>query len=423
MAKLRQSVLQHLALAEEAAAPVRGPHRALRLAEEFVDIEAVVTLGASTDPRHLDELLTNSAEFRAKALAQFLRISALRPLFFHALRRFEVPRPQLEELLAPYPELRWTLEVQSLPAQPAKADWQAALGRIEQSAAATVRSERHSAAKREVFVALASIAHRAAEASEGPRGLAAVADIASLSRVQRVCMRFAATAAPSAASRTMTQPASGSKRAGAPDQAPASAEDTVLRLAGCMNVAFRELKAEGAEGQLLADAARLVRLLERDLQDRQVDLEALLRSPPAAAAGVPSEETTAATARALHSLWKEVVLAEEPTWHEVLGAPEGLERDAKIASTGFCRMVWWCDEGASASSKRRLALPKSALPEPLCDAFPELRALGPALRLATVAADGIPALDSARRAGAVPSPPASQPDSSASGTSHFFIGT
>lgn len=414
MARIRQGVLRHLAQAEEAASPIRGPQRALQLAEEFEDVEAVVTLGASTDPRRLEEHLASSPEFRAQALAQFLRVSALRPLFFRALQRFEVPQEQLEELLAPYPELSWALEVHALSRQPSQADWQAALGRIQRAAAIRVRTERHSAEKRDAFAALISIAQRAAGADDSIHGPADVADLASLGRLQRLCLRFGCGPGDS-----LSAPP-GAKRAEAPDRQPASAEETLQQLSSCMRRVFRGVKEVEREGQFLADAARLVRLMERDFADRQVDFAALLGLGPEAA-GVPVEDTTVSTARALHQLWKEVVLAEEEIWHKVLCAPDGLERDALLASTGFCRMVWWQEGNAGKvmDFSCKCSPPKSALPDLLCGAFSELRSLGPALRLATT----LPTQEAShsgvvdRMAAVPPLPPNTQ------GTTHFHIGT
>merc|ERR1712039_743100 len=64
------------------------------------------------------------------------------------------------------------------------------------------------------------------------------------------------------------------------------------------------------------------------------------------------------------------------SWQDVLGGPEGSERNALLASLGFCRMVRW-REGDSTPTR----MPLSANLEPLCDGFATLRPLAPALRL------------------------------------------
>lgn len=329
-------------------------------------MEALVILGASTDPARLDEHLASSTEFRAEALAHFLRVAALRPLFFRAVQRFEVSPEQLSKLLAPYPELQWSLEMHALPAKPADAEWRAAAWKVEKVASSVVRTEKHSAAKREIFAALAAVAHRASGADLAETG--DVAEAACLDRLHRVCVRFGADAPMSA--ETAKRPS--------PDAPPASAEETLQQLVKCVRPALRELRAADAEGRLISDAARLARRLERDLEERKVDIGAVALP----ASTTEDSATTAATVHALQHLWKEVVLAEEEAWHEVLSAPEGVPRDVQLGTLSFCRMALWSDRGLN-QAVATSAMPRTAAPEALCAAFPELRPLAPALRLVT----------------------------------------
>mmetsp|Transcript_166166 Transcript_166166/g.533371 ORF Transcript_166166/g.533371 Transcript_166166/m.533371 type:complete len:1213 (-) Transcript_166166:114-3752(-) len=363
MAALRRPVLQHLAMAEETAlGQSRGAQRALSLAEQFEDIEAVVALAAKDDMARLDEHLRSSPTFCTEALMYFLRVAELRPLFFRAVRLLEIPRAQVDDLLRPYPELLWILHVHSLGQDAPRPDWDRVLSKVNNQAVAAAHGERHSSAKRDAFAALAAIAQRAGAAQTCSRS-ADVAESACLGRLQRVCLRFSAQ-------ETATSSASGGcKRSSPPDQPPASAEEILRRLAGCIRTALPVVHAEGADGRLCIDAAQLVRLVERGLEEARVDVAHFLGTRANAL-----EETPAGVIGALQLLWAEVALAEEASWREVLDAHEGISRDALVSSLGFARMARWSEEESEAP-------PRSVALEPLCEAFPDLRPLAPALRL------------------------------------------
>jgi len=104
--------------------------------------------------------------------------------------------------------------------------------------------------------------------------------------------------------RPVAKDPAGAKRP-SPGGPPASAEDCLQALGGCLRVALGRLRAEAAEGQLLRDCARLARLVERGLAERGCDLGPLLargeEEEPAAAAG-PGAGRDAAAARALQRL-------------------------------------------------------------------------------------------------------------------------
>jgi len=364
MTKLRRSVLQHLAQAEFVFGS--PPQRALLLAEEFEDIEAVVTLAARADPTRLDEHLANSPCFRAQAFAHFLRVAALRPLFFHAIQRFDLKRAEVEAFLTPYPELRWTLEVHTLGDHSSSEDWHRAMEKISRCVAATVQQEKDSTAKRDAFAAFAAVVQRA-----GGSEIVAL-DLACLGRLEALCLRFDSGGGVGGA---VAAAASGCKRPAPPDQPPAAAEDILCRLADCMGSAMPLVRGEGAEGQLFSDAARLVSMVERRLEERGVDIEASLQPHSHGTADV-IEGTPAGVISTLQLLWEKVVSAEKTSWQQVLGAHEGSERDTLLASLGFCRMMRW-REGGSTPIRR----PLSARLEPLCERFAVLRPLAPALRL------------------------------------------
>jgi len=193
-----------------------------------------------------------------------------------------------------------------------------------------------------------------------------------LGRLEALCLRFDSGGGVGGA---VAAAASGCKRPAPPDQPPAAAEDILCRLADCMGSAMPLVRGEGAEGQLFSDAARLVSMVERRLEERGVDIEASLQPHSHGTADV-IEGTPAGVISTLQLLWEKVVSAEKTSWQQVLGAHEGSERDTLLASLGFCRMMRW-REGGSTPIRR----PLSARLEPLCERFAVLRPLAPALRL------------------------------------------
>lgn len=126
---------------------------------------------------------------------------------------------------------------------------------------------------------------------------------------------------------------------------------------------------------MFSDVARLVRMVERRLEERGVDIEALLQ-PSTCGEASASADNPLGIVSMLQLLWAELVCAEEASWQEVLIAHEGRERNVLLASLGFCRVVRW-REGDSTPTR----MPSSAKLEPLCEAFAALRPLAPALRL------------------------------------------
>lgn len=361
MMKLTRPVIQHMAEAEETATHASGPQRTLTLAEEFEDVEAFVVLAAKHDLARLDEHLGNSTHFRSQAMTYFLRHPELRPLFFRTNQRLEIPRAEVEELMAPFPDLRWILDVHGLGSQTSESSWLHALKKVGSHASDSARGETRSSAKRDAFAALASIVRRAlGEDAEPPSD---VAEIACLGRIQRLCARYSVhnCKAPSII-----------------DQAPMSAEELLGNLAACVRIALPALRAERGESNLLGDAAQLVLIIERRLEAQLVDLGTLIPAQP----GCP-EDSPAGLARYLQQLWAEVVLAEEAAWREVQHAHEGNRRDAAIESLGYTRMLRWCAEVGR-------PMPKSAAVGPLGVAFATVQPLAPVLRLATCIRNPLP---------------------------------
>ncbi|CAE8726429.1 unnamed protein product, partial [Polarella glacialis] len=145
--------------------------------------------------------------------------------------------------------------------------------------------------------------------------------------------------------------------------------------------------------QALADAARLVRLVERGLSERGADVAALQPREPAAVLAATAAASASGTGRdvavscALQCLWAEVIMADNLLWRRVLSAPECTERDELIASTGYCRMLAWRSPGMKvpvAGAPGSRLFPRSAALEELCGARPELQHLAPALRLGEI---------------------------------------
>jgi len=268
-------------------------------------------------------------------------------LFFRAIARFEVPDQIVEKLLAPYPELRWTLELRGLDGASPDAAWLGALGRVERKVAKTAQLEVHTAAKRDAFVALATIA-RAAATRDTPQE-PALAEMACLGRLRRLRQRFAGEG-PGEGLRP------GPRRRLCPNGPPDSVEECVAGLAPCLGRALRALRSEGSEGQAVADCACLARLAE-----------------PLAELGGES------LAGDLQRLWAEAAIADAGMWQEALMAPEGPQRDALLASTCFFRMLTWKGPVARAACREP---PPSAELGALCGTLEELRPLAPALRLA-----------------------------------------
>ena len=136
MAKIREAVLKDMAYAEaslhENAKTVK--HRTLALAEEFEDVEAFVRLSAFVDLPRLDEMMGRSQPFRRRVFEQCLAEERLHPLFFRMVRCFPPSKSLLEELLHPYPELRWTLELNALTEVFGSGQWPAALHTVKEIA-------------------------------------------------------------------------------------------------------------------------------------------------------------------------------------------------------------------------------------------------------------------------------------------------
>jgi hypothetical protein len=328
-------------------------------------------LAASDLPR-LDKHMTSSEGFRTRALAQCLRKPRLQPLFFRSLRMRPIPQDLLEELLLPYPELRWTMDVHGLDEfNSSEQDWLRALASVKQRACASALAEK-SAAKRDVFAALAVIACAAAGKGSNLELERPIANIASLGRLQRICHRFS--------KRDFDDEIEQSKRVG--PQGPAlGIEECLVSLSGCIREALPSLREEGAEAQLIADTARLIRLVEADVAERGFEIQALLPKDPSAASSASSSGGATATAGSLQKLWTEVVLADELLWRQVLVAPEGSNRDQMIANTGFYLIVTHLMAGHSIRQ-----MPPSSCLEALSGARPEIRPLAPALRLSELQA-------------------------------------
>lgn len=391
MAKLRHSILDHMVEAEaalKASDSPSGPQRSLLLAEEFEDFEAIVNLTAHRDVHRLDEHMAESEVFCKHALAHCLRHPRLQPFFFRATRKFDIPTSVVEELLMPYPELRWTLEVQGLEISTDSAALSAAFAKVQQRAAGMVQKERHSAAKRDGFAALCLIAHvasrrgRAAELPASDDLPERVADIACLGRLQRVCLNFGK-------GRLAGGLTVGSKRP-SPDEPPATVEDCLLGLCGCVRKAIPDLRAERAELSFVDDVARLARIVERGLLERDVDFSKTgLGSHPAGAFGsaaavdvvtgqVLEDENTLAS---LRKLWSEIILADVASWKRMLETSIAHREHnlAVLRSTVFYRALAWKDAG---SPHKATALPRGADLEILCDCFKELQAIAPAIFMA-----------------------------------------
>jgi len=296
-----------------------GPQRALLLAEEFEDFDALVNLSAqSGDLTGLDHHLANSVAFRASALEIFLRSQKLQPLFFRTIQRFPLSPVELEEVLAPHPEIRWTLDLHNLGENPAENEWQAAFERIERRASAVVNKEKNSAVKRDAFAALAALARAAA--GQPPEMDGPVRELACLGRLRKVCFRFGPEAMGSMV---------GTKRP-RQDEPPASPEECLIGLAGCIRTAIGELRKERCEGTVLEDAAMLVLIVERGMSKRGVDVGQLVATVASSGifddgavwvATAPGGDERAA--RCLQRLWAEVALADDSLWQDILQAPAG----------------------------------------------------------------------------------------------------
>jgi len=378
MIQIRHKVLEYLAEAEgRLFSGTEGPHGALLLAEKFEDFTAMVKFLVAMDRDRLDAYMEQSAIFRTHALRQFLETKELQPLFFQGLRQFKVPQAAIEELLAPHPELRWTLELAALNDTSSEDDWETALQLVERRAVNWLQREAGNAAQRDAFAALAVLS-RAAAGLSGVTEDCSVSDQACTGRLQADCERF---------EEALRIDPHGPEQRGR-GGSPASAEDCILELAGCMQAAASTLRAEGCEGRFFADVARAVRLTERGLCERGIDLEPLIScesvvdTSTGSSDGIPPPPATfgrpATVARALQRVWAGAVFADEEKWREVLTAPEGQMRDGLVASTGFFRMACW----KPASDLGIWMPPQSADPTPLSSVFPELRQFAPALRLA-----------------------------------------
>ncbi|CAL1156086.1 unnamed protein product [Cladocopium goreaui] len=136
MAKFREAVLKDMAYAEaslhENAKILK--HRTLALSEEFEDVEVFVRLSALIDLPRLDSMMLRSEAFRRRVFEQCLAEEQLHPLFFRMVRCFPPTKSLLEELLQPYPELRWTLELNALTEVFNTGQWPAALHTVKEIA-------------------------------------------------------------------------------------------------------------------------------------------------------------------------------------------------------------------------------------------------------------------------------------------------
>eukprot|EP00931_Biecheleriopsis_adriatica_P122187 TRINITY_DN97197_c0_g1_i1.p1 TRINITY_DN97197_c0_g1~~TRINITY_DN97197_c0_g1_i1.p1 ORF type:complete len:1160 (+),score=236.23 TRINITY_DN97197_c0_g1_i1:54-3533(+) len=371
MVQIRRDVLTQLADAEASLAAPGGAPRTLQLAEEFEDFEALVSLTGSSSLSRLDEHMAKSESFRPHAFAQCLRRPQLHPLFFRLLRRFPPSQELLEELMAPYPELRWALDINGLDEASSPHQWKLALQKVKKAARENVVSQKK-AVKRDVFVALATIA--AAAIGGEDREDSHVADLACLGRLRRLCQRFGGDA---------------QEHQTSADGPPLTVEECLTALCSCAREALVSLSGDGAEGQLLADAARLAHLAERGLAERRADLVQLLPKEPSAASApisMGAGRRDACVAQALQRLWAEIILADEPLWKQILAeARDDEQRDTLISSTGYCRMLSWKRDSAQPQQQALegvASLLRSAGLEELCAARPELGPLKPALRLA-----------------------------------------
>ncbi|CAE6967122.1 unnamed protein product [Symbiodinium natans] len=175
MAKVRHEVLSHLADAEaclaEKATVSCSQLRTLQFAEEFEDLELFIKLAANADVKRLDENMAASETFRPHAFTYCLQHPRLHPLFFRLLRLFPPSSETLEELLSPYPELRWTLELSGL-AEASSSRWPLAAHAVKRIGEKAAASERIDATRRKVMEAVASIASAAARAEDTPAALA-----------------------------------------------------------------------------------------------------------------------------------------------------------------------------------------------------------------------------------------------------------
>jgi len=284
-----------------------------------------------------------------------------------------VPPAQLEELLAPHPELRWTLEMQGLREGASEEEWRAVLLSVKRQVTGVVQRERRSVKKQNLFAALDKLVSHAASSSTASSARLcqdelSVCDVGCLTRLHRTCEHFEAS-----------WPSVGEKRP-RQDGPPVTAEECLRKLTmvshdaqTTMRRALSEHRRKEKEGLLLADASRLVWLIEMPMLDRGLDLAALLASTLPGCA--PEDERVS---KDLQRLWAEAMLADEALWLQVLSAKAGQERDEAIAKTGFYRML---------VSLRSLSFSsRSANLEALCASSEsyaaELRPLAPALRLA-----------------------------------------
>eukprot|EP00930_Biecheleria_cincta_P034456 TRINITY_DN23815_c0_g1_i1.p1 TRINITY_DN23815_c0_g1~~TRINITY_DN23815_c0_g1_i1.p1 ORF type:complete len:1180 (-),score=188.82 TRINITY_DN23815_c0_g1_i1:12-3551(-) len=386
MAQIRRDSLRQLAEAEtclaEDPAAFSGPQRALMLAEEFEDFEAVVMMSAISNVHRLEEHMEKSEPFRAHAFAHCLRHAQLHPLFFRLLRLFPPRSEVLDELLRPYPEIQWTLSIRNLNESCSSEKWMQALQDVGSLAQKTVLDHRCNVKKRNIFVALASISSVAMGRNSQPED-PAVADLASIGRLQRLCHRFG-NAATRMSEEDQFQETSRSAM---------SERECLSALCDCVHEALVELCEQGAETQLLVDAARLVRLVERGLTEKRVDLTALLPREPSVAspaAGAGSLNQDAVVVGNLQKLWAEVIMADAALWKQLLTHSPDDKRDALVAGSGFYRMLTWrgSEKAVSivAAGSPTSSLPRSAGLDELCGSRPELRPFQPVLRVAEMQA-------------------------------------
>jgi len=386
LVKLRAKLISSLASVEVASGVPEGAPRALQLALEFEDVEAIVALAGKYDVERLDKLLQSSQSFRKRALDFCIRQPQLRPLFFRAVRHLNLPKTEIAELVEKYPLVAWTLEVHSLGQSATHEDWLRVLGSISAKAAAAATEETENLVKRDALAALEALAKRAA----APPGAGAKAppttDVACLGRLQRLCRRYSRVSADTNME-DMENMQDDLEQLEEMDleEAPVPPEVLLQVLTQCIKPALLGLHRVGAEGRFLSDLVHLVRLVEGELMQAHVDVsntvKSLMQGEALAVAASQKESSPEAVVLSLQTLWKEVIVAEKGDWLEVLRMPESPERERYLSSLSFWRMAAWSrdDQGCA---------PRSMDLDALCQTFKCLQPLRPALRLVAEAGGG-----------------------------------
>jgi len=256
---------------------------------------------------------------------------------------------------------------------PSHAQWTSTLENVKQLANKTVVGNRNASTKRDVFMALATIASAAMGKVEDEDPV--IADLACLSRIQRLCQRHA---------RDLPEDSLEGNKPLGPAGAALCMEDILALLFRCAREALSSLRTDGSEAQMLADSSQLVRMVEKGFAERRIDIGAMLPREPVAP-GSTTMGRDAGVVNALQGLWAEVIMADEGIWKQVLAAAPNQERERLIATSGYYRMLVWrrpSDKAAQFLPAAEIHLPRSAGLQELCGARHEIRSLAPALRLA-----------------------------------------